>query len=171
MAITIRTLQAADADKLLTFELNNRAWFEQNVDPRPDAFYTPAGVAAHIEQYLTGHAQGTWHPFLLLDEHDAIAGRANLKNIDTATGTAEVGYRIAADATGRGLATLAIGHLIHSAHEQWGLTALLAHVTSDNPASARVLEKTGFVKQGLVPKLAFVQARWIDGVQYFKDIG
>ena len=171
LPITIRTLQADDAQKLLDFELSNRSWFEQHIAPREPSFYTLAGVSEHIETYLAGHTRGTWHPFLLLDDNQTIAGRANLKDIDQRSGCAEVGYRIALNATGKGLATLAIGHLIQSAQNQWGLSKLKAQVSADNPASARVLEKRGFVKTGEVQKLAFIQARWIDGVEYRLDIG
>ena len=144
--ITIRTLQAQDALPLLQFELDNRSWFEQQVAPRAAEFYTQQGVQEHIRQYLDGYASGSWHPCVMLDAQGRIVGRANLKDIDRANASAEAGYRIARDQAGQGLATHALRHLVALAQQQWKLRRLLAYVTSDNPASARVLVKCGFVQ-------------------------
>lgn len=144
---TIRTLQADDAAALLAFEVANRAWFEQHIEPRDAAFYSPQGVAAHIAAYLTGHAEGTWHPFVLEDAAGRVVGRANLKDIDRAAGTAEIGYRIAQDACGQGLATLAVRHLVREAVSRWQLTQLVANVYADNVGSRKVLARCGFEHQ------------------------
>ncbi|GJJ04029.1 hypothetical protein RugamoR64_45670 [Duganella rhizosphaerae] len=144
--ILIRTLQHEDAAPLLQFELENRAWFEQHIAPRAQEFYTPQGVRRHIEQYLDGHAAGIWHPCIILNGQGRIVGRANLKDIDRRAVTAEAGYRIASDQTGKGLATQALRHLIALAEQRWRLRCLLAYVSDDNLASAHVLRKCGFVQ-------------------------
>ena len=144
--IIIKTLQTQDAAPLLQFELENRAWFEQHIAPRDEDFYTLQGVQRHIGHYLDGYANGTWHPCLLFDAGGRIVGRANLKDIDRNTASAEVGYRIARDAAGRGLATRALLHLVVLAQQQWRLQHLLAYVTDNNRASARVLNKCAFVQ-------------------------
>lgn len=144
----IRTLRLADAPALLEFELANRDWFESNVDARAPDFYNLAGVTAHIEDYLARHATGSMHPCVLVDEEGAIVGRCNLKDIDHAALRAEVGYRIASYACGRGLAGAALAHLMGLAYGQWQLTGLDAHVTVANAASARVLERAGFTLAG-----------------------
>lgn len=107
-AFYIRTLRPDDEHRLLQFERDNRTWFEARIDPRGDAFYTRDGVRDHIEQYLDGYARATWHPCVIVDRTDAIVGRANLKDIDLATGMAEIGYRIAQQHAGQGLATDAV---------------------------------------------------------------
>ncbi len=140
----IRTLQAADADALLTFELANRQWFEQHVEARAPAFYTQPGVALHIAVYLDDFKHGRLHPCVLLDDAGAIIGRANLRGIDQAGGVAEVGYRIGHDQVGRGLASAALRHLMQLAVNEYGLKKLQAWVSPENLASARVIEKCGF---------------------------
>ncbi|WUR11619.1 GNAT family N-acetyltransferase [[Empedobacter] haloabium] len=143
--VLARTLRATDVAALLAFELANRAWFERHIEPRAPAFYTPAGVAAHVDEYLTGLANGTWHPFVLVDGDGAIVGRANLKDIDQAARSAEVGYRVAQHACGRGLATLALRHLVRAAATRWRLERLDAFVYPANVGSHRVLARCGFV--------------------------
>lgn len=148
-AITIRTLQADDVEALLAFEVQNREWFERHIDARGSDFYSLHGIRAHIAAYLAGFVAGTWHPFVIEDPQGKIIGRANLKDIDRAGFRAEVGYRIAEDACGEGLATRALEHLIGVARSQWKLRQLLASVYASNLGSARVLERCGFLIETL----------------------
>lgn len=147
-AFHIRTLAHDDAAPLLRFELDNRAWFERQIEPRGDVFYSAAGVRAHIAEFLDAFAAGTRHPCVIVDGNGAVIGRANLKAIDRQAGGAEVGYRIAASHAGQGLATAAVRHLVALARAQWRLERLYAHVLPANLASARVLEKCLFARAG-----------------------
>lgn len=148
-AFHIRTLAKDDAARLLRFEFDNRAWFERHIEPRGDAFYSEAGVRAHIAEFLDAFAAGTRHPCVIVDGDGAVIGRANLKEIDRQAGGAEVGYRIAASHAGQGLATAAVRHLMALAREQWRLERLVAYVLPANLASARVLEKCAFARAAM----------------------
>lgn len=152
----IRTLRLNDAPALLEFELANRNWFESQIDARAPDFYNLDGVGAHIQDYLARHAAGTMHPCVAVDEEGEIVGRCNLKEIDRSARRAEVGYRIASYACGRGLAGAALSHLMELAYGQWQLTGLDAHVTIANAASARVLQRAGFIFAGPSPIVAVV---------------
>lgn len=143
--VTIRTLQNTDAEALLTFERDNREWFERHIDARNAAFYSVQGVTEHIAAYLSDYAAGIWHPFVIVDADGKIVGRANLKDIDTSARSAEVGYRIAQSACAKGLATRAVRHLIEQAQLRWDLNQLVANVYVDNIGSTKVLERCGFV--------------------------
>jgi len=131
---------------LLAFEVINRQWFESHIDGRDPGFYSPEGVTEHIQRYLADFAKGVWHPFVIEDASHAIVGRANLKGIDPAKGSAEVGYRVAQTACGNGLATLALKHLIQQARTRWQLTQLVAFVYPENVGSKKVLARCGFVR-------------------------
>lgn len=144
-ALRIRELTPADIEALLAFETLNREWFESHIDPRAPSFYSKQGVAEHIEGYLADHAEGVWHGFVLQDAGGHIIGRANLKSIDAASGTAEVGYRIAEQACGQGLATQALRFLIDYAKQRLGLVQLLAYAFDSNVGSQKVLTRCGFV--------------------------
>ncbi|MFU2325638.1 GNAT family N-acetyltransferase [Pseudomonas sp. NFX98] len=141
----VRELNSTDTEALLAFEIQNREWFESHIDARAPAFYTLQGVTEHIQSYLSDFACGAWHPFVIEDASGEIVGRANLKNIDAANSTAEVGYRIDQRACGQGLATLALNHLIQKAQMRWGLTQLVAYVYEANIGSKKVLGRCGFL--------------------------
>ena len=143
-SFNVRELKTTDTEALLAFEIRNREWFESHIDARDPAFYSLRGVADHIDSYLSGLASGAWHPFVIEGSSQTIVGRANLKSIDLAAGSAEAGYRIAQRACGQGLATLALRHLIQQAKTRWGLTQLVAFAYKENVGSRTVLDRCGF---------------------------
>ena len=67
--------------------------------------------------------------------------RVNL--VDLADGSAELGYRIAERAAGRGLATSAVRRVCGLASTDYGLTSLRAATAPDNLASQAVLTPGG----------------------------
>ncbi|MYM24098.1 GNAT family N-acetyltransferase [Duganella sp. FT135W] len=148
----IRTLQADDVERLLAFETENRAWFEQHVEARNPAFYSEAGAAAHIADYLDSYAAGVMHPCVLTSDDGArIIGRANLRRIDRVAGSGEVGYRIAHSEARKGLASSSLAHLQQLARTQYGLRLLNAWISDQNAGSKRVMDKCGFTRDALAP--------------------
>lgn len=65
-------------------------------------------------------------------------------------GSAEIGYWIGAAHRGRGITTAAVRALTAAALGEGGLIRVQAHVFSTNPASARVLEKAGYEREGVL---------------------
>jgi RimJ/RimL family protein N-acetyltransferase len=71
--------------------------------------------------------------------------------------TAEVGYWLGRPAWGRGYASETLARALAWADNVWRRRCLVACCYTDNPASARVLEKSGFLPTGvraLSPSLA-----------------
>jgi ribosomal-protein-alanine N-acetyltransferase len=165
-----RTLTHDDRHRLLAFEIENRDWFEQFIPPRPEDIYTEAGIAAHIEECLDGYAKGTFHPCVMLDPDGNIIGRANLREMDLAACTAEIGYRVAKRHAGRGVASAAVTQLKSVAQSQWKLARLTALVTVINPASRRVLEKSGFVRTDAILDKIVIRGTAYDRHQYTFDL-
>lgn len=62
----------------------------------------------------------------------------------------EVGYLLGPEARGRGAATRAVGLLIGWSFRELGMERVQALIHPDNPPSARVLEKLGFQREGLL---------------------
>ncbi|WP_158918435.1 GNAT family N-acetyltransferase [Caulobacter sp. S45] len=68
------------------------------------------------------------------------------------SGLMEVGYWLGHTFRRRGFATEAVHAALVWAHEGWGKRAVLSSHFADNLASARVLEKTGFLYTGDVER-------------------
>lgn len=88
---------------------------------------------------------GDWGTRLfVLVEPRTLVGWGGFKGAPDQDGVAELGYSIAPDFEGQGLATDATRILLRRAWEAEDVTAVIAHTLAEPTASARVLEKTGF---------------------------
>ncbi|MFJ8593664.1 GNAT family N-acetyltransferase [Streptomyces sp. NPDC093598] len=140
--VTLELLRADHADALLAFERENRAYFARTVPDRGDAYFTAAGFAARHRALLDEQHARVCHFHVVLGEDGDLIGRVNL--VDVTDGSAELGYRIGEHAAGRGVATAAVAEVCRLAAADYGLTSLTAVTTLDNPASMRVLARSGF---------------------------
>ena len=85
---------------------------------------------------------------------------------DVARFTAEVGYWLGEDFWGRGFATEALRRFSAYAFESFPFERLEAYVFSTNPASRRVLEKSGYEYEATLRRSAFKDGRFLDGHLY-----
>ena len=82
-------------------------------------------------------------------EHDgAIIGQCCLFKWNPTFRSAGIGYCLDDAAWGRGFATEAVGAMLRWAFDTLDLNRVQAELDTRNPASARVLEKLGFVREG-----------------------
>ena len=140
----LQRLRADHASAVLAFELANRAYFATFISDRGDEFFdqfTEAYSAVLAEQEA---GTGIFH--VLVGEDGTVLGRFNL--FDLEDGTAVLGYRVAQQVAGRGVATATVRELCQLAAAEYGLRTLKAATTHDNVASQKVLTKTGFVPVG-----------------------
>ena len=136
----LERLHANHAAALLAFELENREYFAQLVPDRGDAYFTDFGE--RHQALLHEQDAGTIQFHVVVDEDGTIIGRVNL--VDIEDGTADLGYRVAERAAGKGVATAAVAEVCALAVSSYGLSTLYAETTQDNPASMNVLERSGF---------------------------
>lgn len=140
----LQQLRADHASAVLAFERENRAFFAASVSDRGDAFFD--GFDARFEESVAEQQDGRCAFFVLVDDDGSVIGRFNLREIGG--GSADLGYRVAERAGGRGLATATVRQLCHLAAERFALRTLRAAVSTTNVASQRVLAKAGFVEVG-----------------------
>jgi [ribosomal protein S5]-alanine N-acetyltransferase len=140
----LERLRPDHARALLAFERQNRTYFAASVPDRGDDFF--AGFDARHAELLAEQAAGMHHFHILADDAGAVLGRFNLLGVED--GSAELGYRVAERAAGRGLATSAVRDVCALAFAEYGLTVLRARTTVDNVGSRAVLARTGFVEAG-----------------------
>src|SRR5215472_7069472 len=140
----LQRLHAGHAPAVLAFELANRAYFAASISDRGDDFFDQ--FTSRYRALLAEQEAGTCAFYVLVAEDGSVLGRFNLVGFED--GTAELGYRVAQHAAGRGVATAAVQELCRLAARQYGLRMLKAATTHDNVASQRVLAKSGFVPAG-----------------------
>jgi ribosomal-protein-alanine N-acetyltransferase len=140
----LELLHAGHAPAVLDFELANRAYFAGFISDRGDEFF--ARFDDRHNGMLAEQKAGLCAFYVLVADDGSVLCRFNLYNI--ADHTAELGYRVAQDAVGRGVATATVRNLCQLAADRHGLRTLRAAVSSGNVASQKVLTKAGFTPVG-----------------------
>jgi [ribosomal protein S5]-alanine N-acetyltransferase len=140
----LQRLHADHAPAVLAFELANRSYFAAAVSDRGDEFFDefPEQHSAMLAEQEAGGAAY----YVLAAEDGSVLGRFNLYRFED--GTAELGYRVAQHAAGRGLATATVRELCQLAAARHGLHTLRAATSHDNIASQKVLANAGFAPAG-----------------------
>lgn len=82
--------------------------------------------------------------------------------------TAEIGYWLSESCLGRGIATDAVRAIVPVAFDRFEIVRLQAGVFSTNPASMRVLEKAGFVREAVHANAIWKHGRLLDEVLYVR---
>lgn len=141
--VTLVPMTRADADEILGRAPATRQWAdgyptEGDVEV---AGWLAAGTIAPVT------VDEPFGPWLVVTDTGLIVGGVGFHGAPDEKGRAEIGYGIAGSFRGRGVATAAVVQL-RSLPALPGVTALVAHTDPDNPASQRVLERNGFVRDG-----------------------
>jgi ribosomal-protein-alanine N-acetyltransferase len=140
----LERLRADHAEAVLAFELANRAYFAAFISDRGDEFFEQ--FAERHSALLAEQATGSYAYHVLVGEDGSVLGRFNL--VDIEDGTAELGYRVAQQVAGRGVATATVIEVCRLAATRYKLHTLKARTTRENVASQRVLTKAGFLPAG-----------------------
>jgi [ribosomal protein S5]-alanine N-acetyltransferase len=140
----LEQLRADHAPAILAFELANRTYFAASISDRGDDFF--AQFTDRHSTLLAEQEAGICAFYVLVADDSSVLGRFNLYGFED--GTAKLGYRVAEQAAGRGVATRSVRGLCRIAAARHGLRTLRAATSHDNAASQRVLAKAGFVPAG-----------------------
>ena len=80
--------------------------------------------------------------------------------------SAEIGYWLAEPYWGKGIASLAPAQLTRLVFDTTDIVRLTARVFEGNDASARVLEKNGYAKEGVMRKAAYKDGHYFNVALY-----
>jgi ribosomal-protein-alanine N-acetyltransferase len=136
--------------------------------------YLPWGAWASIDvarertvRYVEGMAAGDMVQLLILRaSDDAVLGDCTLFHLDAQCRRAEVGYSLAKAAWGQGIVQEAVGALLRFGFDTMELNRVEADIDPRNAASARSLERLGFVREGLLRERWIVEGEVSDSALY-----
>jgi RimJ/RimL family protein N-acetyltransferase len=123
------------------------------------ASWPPGEYDAAAQQYFleclteTGDLGTGWYCWYAVRDADAeapatVVAGGGYFGPPSETGVVEIGYSVCPEWRGRGYATeLASALAVHAARHP-GVTRVVAHTAAGNPASVRVLERSGFAPAG-----------------------
>jgi len=159
--IRLRPFRLSDADKLT--EMANNIKISRNLRdgfPHP---YTHEDAVTFIRHCLD-MPRDTFFAIEFRGEH---VGNISLSPCqDVYRKSAEIGYFIAEPFWNKGIASAAVNIIIQFGFNNLGMMRIQTGVYEYNPASQRVLEKCGFVKEGVFKKAIYKEGGLWDEVRY-----
>lgn len=166
--IFLKLLEMEDASELLRIRLESRQSLSPYEPFREEAFWSLEGQIAHIVSGLEGVERGTGYPMGIRDAASGtLIGRIELSGI--ARGpfqNANLGYFMDYKRSGTGVMTEAVTLCKEIAFRELGLHRIQAAVMPVNKASAAVLEKNGFRREGLALRYLHINGKWEDHLLY-----
>jgi len=150
-----------DAGPLADAYRRNREYLQPWEPIRPESFYTTAGQHELLTSALADHASGR-SLFWVLCDGEVVVGRISLTDaVRGAFQNGNLGYWVAQDYQGRGLATAAVQHASQAAISM-GLHRLAAGTLLHNTGSQTVLTRCGFTEIGVAEKYLKINGVWQD---------
>jgi RimJ/RimL family protein N-acetyltransferase len=119
--------------------------FTRIPEPTPEDF-----PEEWIERYEAGRSEGIREGFAAFDGDGRFVGLALAPTIDREGAEVELGYIVARDARGRGVATEMLRQLTRWAFDEAGALRIALLIDVENTASERVAERCGYVREGVM---------------------
>jgi len=159
----VRTFQLEDAPSIARNGNNRTIW--RNLRDRFPHPYTEDDAVGYIRFIL---AKSPYHSLAIEVDGEAVGGLSLRQGQDIERLTAEIGYWIGEPYWGRGIMTDAVGLLTDYAFSALALERVFAVPFASNVASCRVLEKVGYVCEGLMRRSAIKDGQIQDQYLYAK---
>ncbi|HSN11243.1 MAG TPA: GNAT family N-acetyltransferase, partial [Propionibacteriaceae bacterium] len=116
-----RLVQLDDAERLADLVQRSRAYLAPWEPVRPERYFTLEGQREVIVESLERYRDGLHVPHVVLNDQGDVVGRINLNNVVRgAFQSASVGYWVAEEAAGHGLATAAVAEMVQVAFTEQG---------------------------------------------------
>jgi ribosomal-protein-alanine N-acetyltransferase len=168
--VEIRPAGPSDAVVLADLYAAQRSFLAPFEPARAEAFYTAAGQRARLAELARRRAADAGYPFVIVADGD-MAGAVALSNVVRgAFQSANLGYWVASERNGRGVATTAVGLALAEAFGPIGLHRVEAATLTDNLASQRVLLKNGFRPLGVSRAYLEIGGAWRDHLLFAKTV-
>jgi len=161
--VFIRELDFTDTKALLEMNLSNRTIFE-GITPvtLTDSFYTMDAHIRLIDDWKLAREMGNRYDFGVFEINTGkLIGTIGLYKFSPSE-KCILGYSLDKNHYGKGYATDAVRLILGFAFQEIGFHRVEAGVMPRNIGSVRVLEKTGFIREGLLRDYLKINGKWED---------
>ncbi|MDB6140590.1 MAG: acetyltransferase [Verrucomicrobiaceae bacterium] len=157
----IRSWQPADAEALQRHANNRNIWINlRDAFPHPYTAEDAAWFLNHVAQ------ESPETSFAIATSDEAIGGIGLRLGADVHRKTAELGYWLAEPYWGCGIMSEAVAALTRYAFEAFNLQRVYAEPFAASLASARILQKVGFICEGRMCASVFKDGKLQDAFLY-----
>jgi RimJ/RimL family protein N-acetyltransferase len=157
----VRSWRPADAAAIVKHADNRNVWL--NLRDRFPHPYTLRDSRTFLATVIGARPETN---FAIEVDGAAVGGIAFRIQTDVERVSAELGYWLGETYWGRGIATAAVRAVTEHALSRHDLVRVFALPFAHNRASARVLEKAGFVLEGIMRSSAIKDGRVVDQLLY-----
>jgi RimJ/RimL family protein N-acetyltransferase len=158
---TLRSWQNGDEESLPRHANNRQIWL--NMRDRFPHPYTRADAESWIRQVRQQKPETS---FAIDIKGEAVGGIGLVLHDDVERCSAEVGYWLGEDFWGRGIMTAVLRELTDYAFKEFNLARIYAVPYARNASSVKVLEKAGFVLEGVLRRSAIKDGVILDQLMY-----
>jgi [ribosomal protein S5]-alanine N-acetyltransferase len=163
--VYLKSLGIEDADAIAQYGNDYQVAYnigEWGTFPHP---YQKADALSFIEFATKGYMEGReMHLGIRLVESNALIGVLGLKNISAKNKKAEVGYWIGKDFWKKGYGGEAVSTIVEYGFSKLQLHRLEASTFTFNEASVKILEKIGFLREGISRDNVFHKEDFVDNI-------
>jgi ribosomal-protein-alanine N-acetyltransferase len=160
--LALRPFTTNDANAVYAYWNSDPGWERNNASIPLD--YTLADAQDFVTEMCS--RDRTHRPNWAIVEQDLVAGIVSL-SLEQGDRIAVIGYGVHGDLRGRGLAAEAASAVIQAAFDCYpALVRIRAHANAENQPSLRVLEKLGFLQEGILRRNQFAKGRFSDEAIY-----
>ena len=160
MMITLRPQAVEDAEKL--YEILTHAEFPPF--PKPLTLDDERMV---IRQNTLKRKRGLEYTYVIVEDGKVVGG-CGIKIDQYHRFIGELGYFVAREEWGRGVATEAVRQLEKAGFEKLGLKRIEIRTPLNNSRSEKVATKTGYTKEGVMRKAIKINGTFYDALLYAK---
>lgn len=161
--LTLRPLTMMDAADLFAVFSDPAVVRYWSAEPWTSVANAEASIAQALECYRD---QSEVRFGIELVETGVLIGTVNLHHIFPQNRRCEIGYALASSYWGKGYAGEALGAALDYGFHELRLNRVEADIDPRNAASAAVLERMGFRKEGFMPERWFVHGEMADTINY-----
>jgi RimJ/RimL family protein N-acetyltransferase len=162
---TIRPWRLDDAESLVKHANNRKVWLAlRDLFPHP---YTIQDAHEFLQRAIS---ELPTTKFCIEVNGRTVGGMGIRLGQDVHRHTATLGYWLGEDSWRRGIMSQAVAALTDFCFDNLPLHRLSAEVFANNPASARVLEKAGFVFEARIKKNVIKDGELLDSLLYAKTM-
>ena len=164
LRLTLRDLRDSDFERVHAYASDLEV--VRHLDWGPNSVDDTRSFLALARHAREASPRATYHLAIALRTDDQVIGGGRIEIRDAASGSGDLGYVLDRAHWGHGYATEAGRALLAFGFERLGLHRIWARCDVRNAASARVLEKLGMGREGLLRHDVRRKGEWHDSYLY-----
>ena len=159
---TLRLPELTEAGSMLAFAVQNKQHLSKWEPLQPDSYYTENYWKEKIAQIHSDFfADKSCCLNIYSKENSLLIGMVNFNNfIRGCFYSCFLGFKLSENIQGKGIITECLQAAISYVFEELNLHRISANYMPHNKASARVLEKCGFVQEGIAEDYLYINSKW-----------